>query len=86
MKTIQVNLGDVQLWNHKYLVTTQFKTKEKKDTAFKDKLPQKRFCGYHFLNQYILILFRLQTPKETLRVNHVTLHTFIQDCIFITLS
>ena len=32
MKTIQVNLGAVQLWNHKYLVTRQFKTKEKKKT------------------------------------------------------
>ena len=44
MKTIQVNLGAVQLWNHKYLVTRQFKTKEKKkNTAFKDTLPQKKF-------------------------------------------
>lgn len=30
MKTIQVNLGAFQLWDYKYLVTRQLKTKKKK--------------------------------------------------------
>ena len=29
MKTIQVNLGGFQLWDYKYLVTKQLKTKKK---------------------------------------------------------